>query len=294
MKKKLLALGLSCLLLWTCGCSGREIGVSEPTASPEYTPTCGPGVPYRTAFRIVETLEGGTLLLAELEREDLIPSGIDICYVNPEGLEIWLDGEKADASALEDGMAIEITWDGTVLTTYPAQMGKIYTIEAWSLGSEKNPGGGYYDLCGLYLQVLDDLWEKDAGLNSGAIFAGVDLSRAPGDLSENEKRAIVWHFAGKHGVQPLEGTWEQLKAQGYFDVALEGEKSTLYEWKNGVHFTIEPVEEGEVEVFSLPVLKFEAHKWRSPLGAYWLSDCSAVWPQMGSWSEYTIGSEAIA
>lgn len=46
--------------------------------------------------------------------------------------------------------------------------------------------------------------------------------------------------------------------------------------------------------FSLPVLLFEAQKWRSPLGAYWFTDCMAVWPEMGSWESYSVGGEMIS
>ena len=44
----------------------------------------------------------------------------------------------------------------------------------------------------------------------------------------------------------------------------------------------------------LPVLFFDAEKWRSSLGAYCFYDCSAVWPEMGTWSGYQIGSEMIS
>ena len=39
---------------------------------------------------------------------------------------------------------------------------------------------------------------------------------------------------------------------------------------------------------------FDAQKWRSPLGAYYFGDCSALWPELGSWSGYKVGHEAIS
>lgn len=74
---------------------------------------------------------------------------------------VLLDSELADSTTLEDGMVIRVTWqDGSILETYPAQLSGVRSIEAWSLGSEQNPGGSYYDLCGFYLKVLDDLWQR--------------------------------------------------------------------------------------------------------------------------------------
>ena len=40
-------------------------------------------------------------------------------------------------------------------------------------------------------------------------------------------------------------------------------------------------------------VRFDAEKWRSGLGAYIFSDCTAVSVD-GFWNSYTIGSEAIS
>ena len=112
--------------------------------------------------RIVDGAEEGSLLLA-----DRNGSGVYRVTVT-EDTPVTLDGEPASAADLEDGMPIAIAYDGTILETYPAQLGEVYEISAYSLGTEQNPGGGYYDLCGLYLQVLEDLWEADSGLNSAS------------------------------------------------------------------------------------------------------------------------------
>lgn len=86
---------------------------------------------------------------------------------------VLLDSELADSTTLEDGMVIRVTWqDGSILETYPAQLSGVRSIEAWSLGSEQNPGGSYYDLCGFYLKVLDDLWQRDPALNEDITMAG--------------------------------------------------------------------------------------------------------------------------
>lgn len=72
------------------------------------------------------------------------------------------------------------------------------------------------------------------------------------------------------------------------------EEHKAYEWADGVLFSITADESGGNEVFSLPVLKFDAEKWRSPLGAYFFEDCKAVWSESGSWGSYSVGAEAIS
>ena len=160
---------------------------------------------------------------------------------------------------------------------------------AVSLSREEN---AQYDLCGLYLQVLEDLWNEDDGLNGGAEVVSVDLSKAPGGLTAGEQAAVAYIYAQKHGVQGLTMTFDELREEGY----LTGEKleggSTAYSFTNGLLFTITPDESAEGESFSLPVVCFSAEKWRSPLGAYYFTKCTASRGDNG-W-EYTVGAEAIS
>ena len=66
----------------------------------------------------------------------------------------------------ESGSGEEGSFDGTILESYPAQFGEVYSLSGYGSGTEQNPGGSYYDLCGLYLQVLDELWNRDPGLKA--------------------------------------------------------------------------------------------------------------------------------
>ena len=150
-----------------------------------------------------------------------------------------------------------------------------------------------FDLCGLYLRVLDDLWKTDSGLNSGAEMVSIDLSEAPGDLTESEKSAIAWVFGNKHGVMAFGFTMEELKENGYLTAA--GGSNNLYQWDNGVLLSITGAKSEEPNAyFGLTTIEFNATKWRSPLGAYMFMDCTATWPQMGTWEDYNIGSQAIS
>jgi hypothetical protein len=278
MKKRNIILSLFAILslLLFCGCE-REQEV--------------------TSLRIVDGAETGQLVLAG-ERES------DVYTLDMKDIKVFLDGKKADASALEDGMMAEIVHSGWIQTTYPGQFSDVYEVRVYSLGSEKNPGGSYYDVCGLYLQVLEDLWNADPGLNSEIQYISVDLTDAPGNLTDGEKAAIAWIFGGKHGVQALTLSSEELKEQGYFTeivytgtglpMSSDDNRPKAYLWEDGVLFTIIDNMGQDAVSYSLPVIKFNAWKWRTPLGAYWFSNCSAVWPQMGTWSSYNIEHEMIS
>ena len=292
----LLFLTLSLSLLVACGSAAGGTDAGEPTPVPTQTAggdevTCGPGVPYSMVCRIVDGAEEGDLLLAELPTEGMIPSGGSVYRVSAQHTEVWLNGEKADSSALEDGMPITVYFRGPILETYPAQLGELLCIEAFSRGSQENPGGSFYDLCGLYLKVLDDLWKKDPALNENISVAGLDLSQAPGGLTDSEKAALAWRFGELHGVEVITGTFDELKADGYL-TAMEG--INAYEWQDGCLFSITANEGHKGEGYSLPSLFFDAQKWCGPLAAYYFCDCSALWPEFGTWSGYNIGAEAIS
>ena len=235
-------------------------------------------------MKIVDGAESGNLVLAGETQGVMTISVGDI--------PVYLDGELADASVLMDGMTAEIRHAGEILETYPATFGNVYGIHVYSIGTKNEPGGTFFDLSGLYLKVLEDLWEVDSGLNGGAEYVSIDLSEAPGELSESEQAAIAWIFGNKHGVMALSFTYEELIENGYLTAA--GGSKDLYQWDNGVLLSITAPENDDDPNFGLQVIKFDAMKWRSPLGAYFFSDCSAVWPQMGTWSDYNIGFEMIS
>lgn len=299
------ALLLSFALLAACSVQGQSccppadetVNHSVVNESPVTADDSNPLVTKR--FRIVDGAEEGTLLLAGLE------GGAGDVYrlsSGREGLNIFLDSEKADASALEDGMTIQVTWDGMIMETYPAKFSGVTKIEAWSMGSEEEPD----DRCGLYLQVLEDLWGKDTALNEGLEVLGLDLSGLT-HLSEAEKSAVAHRFGELHGLEVVTGTMAQLLDRGYITMHPLETKGTdvlygnyFYEWENGILYSITTNEDA---VWNLPMLTegeeapsltaFTAQKWRTSLGAYGFSDCSAQKAEDGSWT-YTIGAEFIS
>lgn len=317
---------LLALCLSACGAPAEEPqgpdGTAVKTQEGEPAPGSAPSLaedeePTVVTCRVVDGAEAGDLLLAELDEGIYGGAGVyrlnlqnggpraTIMYGDrpagksqPTAVPVYLDGEPADASVLEDGMAVEVAFNGFVAESFPAQFGEVYSVSAWSRGQGKNPMGTEYDLCGLYLQVLDDLWQKDPGLNEDVSQIALDLSRAPGELTEGEKLALVHRFGELHGVEAFAATFEELKEQGYLtfeplgDGAPEG--AAFAHWEDGCFFSIEPNEGHEEEVYSLPVIFFNGSKWRSSLGAYCLYDCSATWAEGGTWTGYQIGSEMIS
>lgn len=286
-----------------------ETGCPAPSSAVPESPTSltRDEVPAWISCRIVDGAEEGELLLAELDRPlndrelnhhdgksvyRLPLAGETVTEMVP--ISVYLDGQPARFSDLKDGMNVEVSFNGVVMETFPAQLGEAYELHAYSIGTEQSPGGSFYDLCGLYLQVLSDLWSTDHGLNSDISLAGLDLSKAPGGLLESEKAALCWRFGEKHGVEVIQGTYEELAEEGRFVSLSDDPEHPLYHWEDGCLFSITAAQGHEEETDSLPVLFFDAQKWRSPLGAYFFEDCSVVWPERGTWSGYQVGNQAIS
>ena len=138
------------------------------------------------------------------------------------------------------------------------------------------------DICELYLQVLEDLWEVDPGLNSEISQIGIDLSGLS-DLTEEEKDIVMSGFASKLELPYIAGTWEELCEQGHID------KEDLY-WEDGLFFSIKTSEDADPDT-EHPA--FDAQKWRSGLGAYYFIQCTIQKDADGKWS-YTVGQHAIS
>ena len=282
MKKHLILCLIICVALLS-GCNSAKPGVNGPT--PNQVTYLGEN--HKTQIlKIIDGAEGGNLILAGTDNSNVYT--LDVTKV-----EIMIDGNKAELKDLEDGMPIDIYYDGE-LENVPQKQGQPIDITSFrksinghSIGTEINPGGTLYDLSGLYLKVLEDLWEVDSGLNGDIKHISIDLSKAPGELTEGEKSAISYIFAKEHNVPCLQLNFDELMKQGYI------EKDGLY-WEDGILFSITDDMKAEEQYNGLRVIKFDAKKWRSGTGAYFFNDCSASWPQNGTWSDYNVGGHAIS
>lgn len=291
MKRFFAALLCLCLL---AGC-GRTDNTGN-TCRAEEAPGSGdmsgktekPGEPAGETFRIVREEKDG-LLLARVGG-----GPADVYTLSLPDTGVTLDGEAFDreeprayqalpGSTLTGALA-EITY-GTVLETYPGQLGGVTAVNIRS--------DGFDDRCALYLRVLDDLWNVDGGLNGGVTSVSVDLSQT--SLSESEQAAVAWTFAGEHGIsQVLSLNYEQLAAEGYLTGA-DPDSDGIPCWEDGCLFTITEQETGDNELNGArDTVTFDAQKWRSALGAYFFCDCTASQDIDGRWGDYTVGSQAIS
>ncbi len=264
MKKSMAWMGLVLSVSLLAACAGAGGGAaSTPTPPVTPTPTTAPTEPAGSKFelvrcRIVDGAETGELLLAGTDSSQ-------VYRLDVTNLAVAMDGGSSSADQLQDGMLVEIGYNGMILETFPAQFSGAVSVGANTEGME--------DLCGLYLQVLEDLWEVDPGLNQGITQLGVDLSELTG-LTEGEKSALAWRFGEIHGLTPIMGTWQELVDQGYIN------GKDLY-WEDGCLFSI-----------SGDATDFKAQKWASGTGAYFFNDCTAT-EKDGVWT-YTIGTESIS
>ena len=262
------------------GSGGGEVsGKAEPMESAEGA---------KETFRIVRE-EDGELLLAKAEGGPgevytlsladtaLTLDGVPFDRKEPGAYQRFPDGALT-------GARVEVAYD-LVLETYP---GRLADVTAVNIRSD-----GFDDRCALYLRVLNDLWDVDGGLNGDVTAVSVDLSQT--SLPESEQAAVVWAFAGAHGISdPLTLGYEELAAEGYL-AGTEPDSDGIPCWEDGCLFTIAEQETGDNELNGARnTVTFDAQKWRSALGAYFFADCTAEQALDGHWGDYTVGSQAIS
>ena len=241
-------------------------------------------------FRLVDAGDGGrSAVLAKMDGRAGDVYTLDIFSVE----DLTIEGYTQEQMALLDwsptpGALVEVTWDGTVMESYPAQFGEVAAVRILE--------DGFNDLCRLYREVLNDLWETDPALNEDITELGVDLSKT--SLEASEQSAVAYAFGMDHGLMPVEGTYQELVDQGYID----GENLL---WEDGCLFSIKETQDQDPVAFSLPCVgpgdeipdyngvRFDAEKWRGCTGAYSFTNCTAA-SLDGHWSVYTVGAEAIS
>lgn len=190
-------------------------------------------------------------------------------------------GEGRVVSVSENGELLLALDSGEVSRLTPSGSGSWapgMKVILFSNGTLEEKKDALDDLCVLYLQVLEDLWETDPGLNENLTYLGIDLTKT--SLSESEQAAVSEEFAVRHNAKLIAGTYSDLVNAGYID----GENLV---WEDGCLFTITETEKTETKV------SFNADKWRGGLAAYFFTDCEAT-RSNGSWKNYSVGAEAIS
>ena len=260
MKKTVPVLFLIAALLLLCACGGKT--QNAPTS---------PDGGSAQLLRVVSGAGTASLVLAG-------QGGGEVYTAAAKELTVFIDGQKSEPGALRSGMLLALDPGCTVLESWPAQ------LTGATVRAQSDPGSqDHGDLCGLYLQVLEDLWTEDSGLNGDIAYISVDLSDAPGGLTEGEKAAVTWVFSGRHNAQGLGLGFEELKAQGYIKT------DELY-WEDGLLFSIKAAGARN----SASKITFDARKWRSGDGALWFNGCTAARGSGLQWDPYKPGSFSVS
>lgn len=160
-------------------------------------------------------------------------------------------GEAVTAEDITPGTVVEVSFDGSILESYP---GQIFASQIEVKSRED-------DLVSLYVGILKEVYENDEGLNGNISIIAVDLSKAD-NLTKGEKEAVLYQAWVEFGMKVTGGTYEELKEWGY--LSEDG-----MSFPDGVLLTIEVLEEGTDS------FRFSAQKWRSGLGADFYTDCMA-------------------
>lgn len=293
--KRLFAAMLCLCLLAGCGrtgSTGNTCRTAEAPGESMVSDTMGgsgeKAVSAGETFRIIQE-QPENLLLAKTDG-----NSADVYTLSLRDVELTLDGNAFDRNepgAHQDlpgktltGALVEVAYD-LVLETYPGQLAEVTVVNIRS--------DGFDDRCALYLRVLNDLWAVDEGLNSDITMLSVDLSQT--GLSDSEQAAVVWVFGGMHDIsETMTMSYEELAAEGYLSDT-DPEVDGIPHWRDGCLFTIIEQETGDNELNGARnTVTFDAQKWRSALGAYFFTDCTASRDAQGHWGDYTVGAAAIS
>ena len=293
--KRLFAAMLCLCLLAGCGrtgSTGNTCRTAEAPGESMVSDTMGgsgeKAVSAGETFRIIQE-QPENLLLAKTDG-----NSADVYTLSLRDVELTLDGNAFDRNepgAHQDlpgktltGALVEVAYD-LVLETYPGQLAEVTVVNIRS--------DGFDDRCALYLRVLNDLWAVDEGLNSDITMLSVDLSQI--GLSDSEQAAVVWVFGGMHDIsETMTMSYEELAAEGYLSDT-DPEVDGIPHWRDGCLFTITEQETGDNELNGARnTVTFDAQKWRSALGAYFFTDCTASRDAQGHWGDYTVGAAAIS
>ncbi|MEA4911826.1 MAG: hypothetical protein VB092_04320 [Oscillospiraceae bacterium] len=178
------------------------------------------------------------------------------------------DGALADCAddALAPGTILEMDYNGNQLDSYPARIGGAQAVRL-TAGDDR---------VGLYLAIIDALWNMDAALSDGARYLALDLSAAE-NLSAGERAAVAYLASCAYGVEPLEAGYDALCAQSY----IEGGA-----FPGGILVTFSDMRFGD-DSFT-----FSVRTWCSGTAAYFFTHCAAQLTD-GVWG-YTLGGAAVS
>ena len=169
------------------------------------------------------------------------------------------DSNDITMQDLKPGDILEITYNGIILESYPAQI----TASAIEVVDHNLIIDGY-------LAMIDDIYQEDEGLNSDIELLALDTTDWI-ELSDMEKELILTHLKKVYNLDILEGTFDELAEQGIID------KDNLY-FENGIHIVISEITYDS----NKKEFHYSIKKWRSGKGAIGAGDVTAVY-KVGQW-----------
>ncbi|MGI6440928.1 MAG: hypothetical protein GX291_08515 [Tissierellia bacterium] len=248
--KKILILFVLVILV---GCTPTDTPGSEApgTEKPE-------GIPTEPAAEDTVVTEVKVMMPVDVFN----PGGLLAVTLEPEhSTLVVLPARAVETMEVKPGDVLAVTHAGIFLESYPLQFGSVKEVEK----VREEP-----DQFGLVMTVFDALAE-DSALLSGIAKIGVDLSEAD-NLTEAEKRALLWQWESQREEEILPGTFDELAEQGEID------KENLV-WEEGVLFSFA----ANAADAAKKELTYEAQMWRSGTGAVGTKNAKAVW-ENGAWT----------
>lgn len=177
-------------------------------------------------------------------------------------------GQAIEIKDLKPKMIVDLTWNGMVQESYPAQ---------FSYDRLKDTGETGSDTLTLYKHLIEELAAVDPGLNDGIKQSYFDFTKID-TLSDAEKEGLAYMCGSYFNVWGSLATREELAADGILDPQ-----------KGLVDSILITIEEISVEENTI---KLNAEKYRSGTGAYYFHDVTATYKD-GEYT-YEIGSHMIS
>lgn len=164
------------------------------------------------------------------------------------------NGETISKDDFKVGDRITITYNGMIEESYPAQIGasKIEVI-------------GHNNIIDAYLAMIDDIYQEDTGLNGDIKMIAFDTSGWI-ELEPYEKQMLFDLLKEKYGYEIKEGTFDELRAQGFID-------QDILSFKEGILITIADMRCNEAK----DEITYSIRKWRGGDGAIGSDKTTAKW-----------------
>lgn len=200
-----------------------------------------------------EIIEAGNTLIIAPDKESNEYKSSDKMSVNLTDCKITgINGEKIKDVELKAGDMIEITYNGMILESYPAQI----TASAINV-TDRNL------LIEGYLAIIDDIYQEDSGLNGDLEMIALDTTGWV-NVTDIEKEIIFSKLQDIYGVDVVDGTYDKLAEEGLID------KDTLF-FTKGILITISAMKYDKDK----NVITYSIKKWRSGDGAVGTDDAKA-------------------